>query len=109
MTEHEYFLSCLGEEGCEIGQQVSKTLRFGVHEVWNPHVGSNHDRLIAEFIDLIAVAKKLKMLGVIDFPFVESLEDPRIDAKLAKLDKYFEYAKSVGTIQDRPDETYPDT
>jgi hypothetical protein len=98
MNEREYFLTCLGEEGCEIGQQVSKTLRFGINETWKPELGSNHDRLIGEFIDLIAVAKKLKTLGVIDFPFVESLDDPRIDAKLTKLDKYFGYAKDIGTI-----------
>lgn len=45
MKRHEHLLSILAEECCEVGQRVSKALRFGLDEVQPGQDLSNAERI----------------------------------------------------------------
>lgn len=98
MNTTEYLLSCLAEECCEVGQRVSKALRFSLGEVQPTQDLDNADRIRAEYIDLLAVMEILVEKGIIQR--VSDLDRPAIDAKKAKVQKYLDYAVSIGAVVD---------
>lgn len=96
MTEIEHVLSCLAEECCEVGQRVSKALRFGLNEVQEGQEMSNAERIAYEFKDLITIGYMLQSNGVL--PDIIPTEE-EAEAKVAKVLKYIEYAKQQGTVR----------
>jgi hypothetical protein len=99
MNTTEHLLTCLGEEGCEVAQDVAKALRFGLDDrnVLNPTGPTNRERIVAELNDLAAVIEMLVMRGVIpkDWPNPAALK-----AKQQKVEKFLDYARSVGALSD---------
>ena len=59
-------LTILAEECCEVGQRVSKALRFGLSEVQPGQSLTNAQRIALEAGDLIAMVKMLEERGVLD-------------------------------------------
>jgi len=57
-------LTILAEECCEVGQRVSKALRFGVDEVQPGQPWCNGERIALELGDIEAVVLRLVALGV---------------------------------------------
>lgn len=55
MNRTEYLLCCLAEECTEVGQRVSKALRFGLREVQPMQPLNNAERIREEMRDLLAV------------------------------------------------------
>lgn len=96
MTREEHLLSCLAEECCEIGQRVSKALRFGLQEVQPGQTLTNAERIVAEYHDLLAVAFMLKEEGLLPFPSNPPLD--LVDAKVAKVEKFMAYAREQGVL-----------
>lgn len=95
MTEDEHFLLCLAEEGDEVGQRVSKALRFGMYEVQAGQPLNNADRIVEEVKDLIAVASILEKRGQIS-AFLPTAEE--VTAKEDKIRKYMAIARQQGTL-----------
>jgi hypothetical protein len=98
MNHLEHLLTCLGEEGGEIAQQCSKSLRFGLSDrnVLNPTGPTNKERLIVELNDLLAVADMLADRGILprDWPS----KDLQI-AKKARVKKFMDYSRKQGCLR----------
>jgi hypothetical protein len=87
----EHLLVCLGEEGAEITQDVSKSLRFGLDDrnILNPTGPTNRERLIEELNDLLGVASMLVDKGVLPSDWQD--EEKQV-AKKSKVTKFMRYA-----------------
>jgi hypothetical protein len=96
MTTKEHLLSCLAEECCEVGQRVSKALRFGLEEIQPGQNQTNAQRIVYEFTDLLAVFDMLGREKIID----ASIDPIALAKKMSKVQKYIEFAKSKGTLTD---------
>lgn len=94
MNRTEHLLVIMVEELAELQQQVTKALRFGVHEQRDLPT-SNHDRIQAEYNDLAAVIEMLMEEGVLDI----YCDDARMAAKREKVEKYLKYSDECGTLQ----------
>ena len=93
MKTAEYLLLCLGEEGVEVSQAVSKILRFTPDDSASVHGPTNMERLIMEFNDMLAVVEMLEEHGV-KVPRVQNL----IDHKKDRLASYMRYSEMLGVI-----------
>lgn len=82
-----HLLACLTEEAGEVSQLVGKCLRFGMDDC-HPKTNNvpNKELLRREFNDLVAVARLLGMHP----------DDELILRKIARVEKYIEYAKEAG-------------
>jgi NTP pyrophosphatase (non-canonical NTP hydrolase) len=98
MTRIEHLMVCLMEECAEVSQRASKALRFGRHEVQPGQDQTNVERLVGELNDLLAV---LGMLRQESIDFQTNFEDPvRIIEKIEKVERFLEYSRKCGTLQD---------
>jgi hypothetical protein len=98
MTKIEHLLSCLGEEGSEIAQDVSKANRFGLNDVYpkQPELGTNRDRLVRELNDLLGVCRLLVVHKVLP----KRWQSARLQReKMDKVCRYMRYAKKVGALK----------
>lgn len=99
MNRAEHILTCVGEEGAEVAQRISKANRFGVHEIQPGQSDDNGERVRMEVYDLI---------GAYNFAADEGLLpslhlDPDIVAhfskqKRAKIEKFMEIAREQGAL-----------
>ncbi|WP_172373286.1 hypothetical protein [Mesorhizobium sp. NZP2234] len=98
MTRREHLLSCLAEEGAEIGHRVSKALRFGLGEVQPGQSLTNAERIAEECVDLQAVFDMLAAEGI--FPLMTAAElDAGKEAKRLRVEKYMLLARQVGALE----------
>ncbi|APR52015.1 hypothetical protein CA223_06685 [Sphingomonas koreensis] len=95
MNRVEHLLTCLGEEGNEVAQRVSKALRFGLREVEPGQPLTNDDRVCDEIRDLIAVAHILHGEGVIGW-FMPDTGD--IQAKRRKIERFMAISREQGVL-----------
>jgi hypothetical protein len=98
MNSTEHLFSCLGEEGAEIAQDVSKINRFGLLDVniIAPDSGTNKERLINELNDLIGIVEMLVERGILPTDWINR---EKINAKKIKVEKFMRYARKVGTLR----------
>ncbi len=107
MTKTEHLLFILSEECAEVAQRCSKAARFTLEErqshnniateLTSESDYSNGQRIALELTQLIAVAE---MLNEIDaFPDGYGHQH-LIDSKKYKVEKFLEYSKKVGTLDD---------
>lgn len=97
MTTKEYLFLCLMEECNEVSQITSKSLRFGLDEVYRTQPLTNRERLMVEFADLIAVYKVLVEEGLLpDFDTLDFWIN--VNSKKAKIEKYLQYSKDLGIV-----------
>jgi hypothetical protein len=95
MNRTEHLLTCLAEECAEVGQRVSKALRFGLSEVQPGQPLRNSDRIEEELRDLFAVASILAAEGVIGWCLPEQIE---VSTKLAKIEKFMSISREQGVL-----------
>ncbi|MEH3046477.1 hypothetical protein [Sphingomonas adhaesiva] len=95
MNRTEHLLVCLAEECDEVGQRVSKALRFGLSEVQPGQPLTNADRILEELRDLFAVASILASEGVIGWCLPEHME---VHAKLAKIERFMAISREQGVL-----------
>ncbi len=95
MNRQEHLLECLSEECNEVGQRVSKALRFGLCEKQRNQPFTNRDRIVGELKDLFAVATILMDEGVIE-AFIPAPDE--VGAKRAKIERYMEIARAEGAL-----------
>lgn len=91
-TVREHLLICLGEELNEMGQEVSKCLRFSDEHRYQ--VTSNVERLSIEYSQMLAVVIKLQELGV-DIRFLPD----EMEKKFKRLDEFMEISRGMGTLE----------
>jgi len=94
MNHTEHLLSCLAEECAEVGQRVSKAMRFGLGEVQPGQALTNAERIADELVDLLAVVGMLEEEGILDVP-----RDPvAIQRKKDKVRTFMVYAAECGAL-----------
>jgi len=104
MNTTEHLLTCLGEEGSEVAQDVAKALRFGLDDlnVLNPTGPTNRERIVMELNDLFAVMDMLIERKIIP---ADWCDPTRTHEKRMKVEKFLDYARSVGALSDNgPDQ-----
>jgi hypothetical protein len=99
MTRQEHLLDIAIEECLEVGQRISKALRFGVDEIQDGQSFSNRERIAYELNDLLTV---LDMADLIELDHEGALI---VDAvaqgeKQRKVEKYLAHSLACGTISD---------
>lgn len=94
MNRTEHLLSCLAEECCEVGQRVSKAMRFGLTEVQPGQPLTNAQRIAAEFHDVLAVVEMLEDVGALERP----QDVHAMDRKKAKVQAFMDYAEQMGAM-----------
>lgn len=97
MKRFEHLLTCLAEECCETAHRVSKALRFGMDEVMEGSVLSNHEKLLQELIDIYSVVVILQDEGILaEFEVTEEI----VARKREKIERYMKISKVQGVLQD---------
>jgi NTP pyrophosphatase (non-canonical NTP hydrolase) len=91
MTETEHLLSVLAEEAGEIVQACGKALRFGLDDGYPGTERTNAGDIATEIAHLKAVA------GLLDL-HAEKSEGALMDAKIAKVREFMEYARQRRTL-----------
>ena len=98
MNRKEHLLIILGEECAEVTHEVThevtKALRFGLNDKWKENP-SNAEKLTQEMGDLMAVFNMLVTEG-----HVKPISIDVVEAKYAKVEKFLQYSKGVGTLTD---------
>jgi hypothetical protein len=89
MNKQQHLLIQISEECNEVGQRISKALRFGLDEVQPQQDLTNHQRIQDEIDDLVSVI----LMAGFTLP-----TDGAIQRKVEKVKKYLRYAASVGTL-----------
>lgn len=74
-------LTCLAEEGAEIGQVACKALRFGIHDHHPVHGTTNGAMLTQEVGDLLAVVDRLVGVGALSWREINAARSAK-DRKL---------------------------
>lgn len=99
MNRREYLLACLAEECAEVQHLVGKSLRFGIENKPEGRAEPNSELIVRELIDILAVWEMLEddsALERVDFCKLEKMQD----AKKARVEKYMNYSRNRGTLQD---------
>ena len=97
-TKLEYLLECLAEECNEVAQRKSKLIRFGLTEKEPGQDLNNTERLKQEFLDLLAVYNMIEDEEN-TFKFRDVELSAAINKKKEKINKYYEYSKSLGLYE----------
>lgn len=92
MNRTEHLLVKLMEECAEVAQEASKAAIFGLEEVMPGQPLTNRDRVLKELNDLWAVCEML---------YLSTIDRAAIQAKKEKVEKFMNYARSIGTLEDR--------
>lgn len=95
MNRAEHLLTCLAEECAEVGQRVSKALRFGLREVQPGQPLTNADRILDELRDLFAVAEICAGEGLIGWAMPDHME---VVAKGAKIERFMKIGVAQGVL-----------
>ena len=101
LNRTEHLLCCLAEECNEVGQRVSKALRFGLAEVQPGQELTNADRIVGEVVDFLAVLELLEESGALKLPAAWPRRQA-MDAKRTKVEKFMRYAEEQGALLPEP-------
>lgn len=96
MTTVEHLLVCLMEECAEIQYAAAKALRFGLDDTFRPDLTPRQE-LRAELADLVGVVTLLRQHGAL--PPIDMDDARGADAKIEKLRKMMDYARTQGTLE----------
>src|SRR5688572_15730941 len=100
LTETQHLLSVLAEECGEIGQRVTKALRFGLREIQPGQDMTNETRITLELCDLWGTIELLQERGILSAFPVRYL----IDRKKEKVATFMSYANQIGMIRGNHDD-----
>ncbi len=96
MNRTQFLLTKLAEECNEVAQRALKAQQFGMDEVQEGQSENNEQRLTRELHDLFAAIETLVEEGYLPDPMEHPERFERIDAKKAKVEKYYRYALDHG-------------
>ncbi len=101
MNRTEHLLTVLSEECVEVAKDISKAMRFGLHDQvsLNPDVlgsegPSNAMRIATELAELLAMKDWLVEEGIIPVPPITAYR-----AKRKRVERYMDYALRSGALQ----------
>lgn len=100
MDREQLLFLKLMEEASEVSQRASKIIQFGMEEVQSGQSLTNRERLNEELQDLEAIIDMLNSECLIGFDKNWVLARN----KHAKVNKYAEYSKSLGRLEDGKEE-----
>jgi len=99
MNKQEHLMTVFAEELGEVAmellelqKQIFKAQRFGIDEQRDIPT-SNRERIEAEWQDLLGSVEKLREVGIYLQPDIAA-----IAAKMEKVERYCDYAKSLGAL-----------
>ena len=95
MNKQEYLLTVLSEECAEVAQRVSKALRFGLDAVEPGQELTNEERIVREYLDLVAVVEMCVSNAIL---FEDIDAEYIVAAKKKKVKVFMELSKSRGTL-----------
>jgi hypothetical protein len=95
MTREQFLLIKLAEEATEVAQIALKTAQFGMEEKHPDLQENNKQRVHAELNDLTAIIEMLNK----DHDFGFLAHHDHIKAKKIKVDKFYEYSRTLGKVQ----------
>jgi hypothetical protein len=98
MNRLEHLLTISAEECTEVGQRVSKALRFGMREVQEGQALDNAERIRREFVDLVAALEMAEKEGGLEPGALTRTSPAEIAAKQAKVERYLELSAREGTL-----------
>lgn len=96
MSETEHLLLKLMEECNEVAQRASKAIQFTLSEMEPGSLRTNSERLVGEFIDLIAVWELLEADGAVVMPASDAFRQAIRD-KQEKVKRYRAYSLELQT------------
>jgi hypothetical protein len=94
MNRLQLLLCKLAEESAEVTQITLKTQQFGLHESREGQYPTNAERMHQELDDIQA---SIEMLNE-EFGFCYVPNRERIEAKKLKVNKYADYAETLGMV-----------
>jgi hypothetical protein len=92
-TREDLLLIQLGEECNEVGQNISKALRFGPDEIYYKLETTNAEKITQEMQDLVGVFNMLVDEGILPV-----MDPTKIAEKKGKVNEYMGYSKELGII-----------
>lgn len=98
INQTEHLLICAAEECAEVQQRITKALRFGLDEIQPGQEFTNAHRIMTELADLLGV---LEMLSDVLPQLRDMSPDDVIKTKQAKVRRFMDYARAVGTLEGR--------
>lgn len=93
-----YLLVCLIEECAEVVQSACKAIRFGLEDRRPGNYTTNSEDIIQEFQEATAITQMLQSEGAL--PFTKDISVV-IDAKCARVEKYMQMSRDLGTLEDK--------
>ena len=100
MNTTEYLVAMVEEEALEIAHRASKALRFGLTEVQPGQNETNAQRLAGEYVQLVATLIMLETHIQTSIIPKGREHAAMVDAKIAKVHKFMEYSRQLGTLVD---------
>ena len=97
MNRLQYLLIKLAEEASEVSQIALKTSQFGMEETCPGLLENNKQRIHSELNDLWGIVTMLNN----EFNFEFKLDPVKVDLKQLKVNKYYEYSKEQGMINEK--------
>jgi hypothetical protein len=96
----EHLMTTAAEEACEVGQRITKALRFGMSEIQPGQPLTNAERIVAEFHDLFVMMEWLIAEGRLpaDTRLVPDVKTSQ--AKRAKVEKFMAIGREQGVLSD---------
>ena len=108
MNMTEYLLTKINEEALEVAHRATKALRFGLDEVQPGQEADNAQRMIGEYMQLVASLQMLEMHTERSLIPRGSLREAMVDAAIAKTQEFMNYSRQLGTLTDgETDQAYP--
>ena len=97
MNAHENLLLQLAEEADEVGQQVSKYLRFGGTHTWEGQKGTPAERVMHEVLDLLTIVHMAQDRGLLPIYTHEHMT-MMMEAKEARVNHYMRISIQEGRV-----------
>ena len=101
LNRQQMLLIIAAEECNELGQRISKALRFGVDEIQPGQDLNNMQRIMYEYTDLLCVMGMIADNGK-EFP--KNINVKSLEEKRTKVEKYLKFSQECGTLQSDEDE-----
>jgi hypothetical protein len=103
MNRKEWLLTQAASEANEFAHAVTKAQQFGLNTVEPGQTKTNEQRLVLEFIDLLATNEILEEEGIITLPSTTEIAH-LIEKKRDKVEKHYKIARDeLGTVvEDKP-------
>lgn len=100
MNTNEYLLTQAASECMEVAHRITKALHFGLQEVQPGQNFTNAERIVAEYVELLAVMQELHDKKLITLPHPVQIIELKAE-KVQRVYKFMNYARhSCGTVRD---------